>query len=935
MRLTGALYDVNNEAGSSSQILSTTGSGVDWVDITSIGVGGTGTTGYVPKWIGSSILGDSVVYDDGTNVGIGTTGPGAKLEIAGETRTTSRFAVNDGTGLLFREGGNGIFWIKSDFTNDQLLFAFENARDNLGTQFVFGNYHDKDYDHAIQTNPTLFIHSATNPDTSNVEWGSLSFEGTGSGDGYFYVTTGTGDLVLSPSGNVGIGTTGPSQMLDINGNVVITSLGRIGIGTTSPTQEIDIEHASTPVIRLVDTTNTTAVRLIADDNLGYLETQSSHPLVFRVGQNEKMRIDTNGNVGIGTTGPNNKLDVAGTVEMTGFKMTTSPSSGYVLTSDGSGVGSWTEMSPLLPGLGLWLMMIFIQTAPPTMSPLVLKMPGQPSSTSTEMWGFGSATGLEISNLGTANYGIDFSNSGLSGSSDYLLYIDSENYWRADGHIILGYDVGNDQYLDIYQDVSTSYIRGRRVLSLGHQYSDSSIVLQNGDIEINPYTSNDIYLNTDSDSYIYGSSSSGGDLILQSTSDATKGDIFLNPEGGNVGIGTTGPDALLTIGDGSGNPEIKIYGDKSGTTYYGKAYVHSNSGYFVLEGELGGAARSSGVDLFAFQGSVPRTYFYEDIEMADGKDIKTDEVRARDGDGLKLYDDGGGGIFIKDGGNVGMKLHIDGNMRLTGALYDVNNQAGSSSQILSTTGSGVDWVDITSVGVGGTGTTGYVPKWIGSSTLGDSVIYDDGTNVGIGTTGPGATLHVYSNSGTGEIYIGSDDNNPLKIISSSGGVYDPHEILAGGYEGLTVGTITGSTNTYINLAASTTNNIEMRSDGSDPLTFITESADIVFRPSDVEKLRIDSSGNVGIGTTGPSYILDVQGSGYSTARFEGTSAGAGAVARLDLIQDTAADSLAIMRFKNDADGWSVGVDGSDSDKFKISDSYDNTLNNARSSTLMGT
>jgi hypothetical protein len=46
-----------------------------------------------------------------------------------------------------------------------------------------------------------------------------------------------------------------------------------------------------------------------------------------------------GNVGIGTF-PQYKLDVAGTAQMTGFKMPTDANAGYVLTSDASGIGTW-------------------------------------------------------------------------------------------------------------------------------------------------------------------------------------------------------------------------------------------------------------------------------------------------------------------------------------------------------------------------------------------------------------------------------------------------------------------------------------------------------------------------------------------------------------------------------------------------------------------
>jgi hypothetical protein len=56
-----------------------------------------------------------------------------------------------------------------------------------------------------------------------------------------------------------------------------------------------------------------------------------------------------GNVGIGTKSPSELLDVAGTAKVKGFKMTTGAYEGYILTTDGSGVGTWQE--PTSGGIG--------------------------------------------------------------------------------------------------------------------------------------------------------------------------------------------------------------------------------------------------------------------------------------------------------------------------------------------------------------------------------------------------------------------------------------------------------------------------------------------------------------------------------------------------------------------------------------------------------
>ena len=49
----------------------------------------TGTTNYIPKFASTASLGNSVIYDDGTNIGVGTATPGAKLDVNGTFRATT------------------------------------------------------------------------------------------------------------------------------------------------------------------------------------------------------------------------------------------------------------------------------------------------------------------------------------------------------------------------------------------------------------------------------------------------------------------------------------------------------------------------------------------------------------------------------------------------------------------------------------------------------------------------------------------------------------------------------------------------------------------------------------------------------------------------------------------------------------------------------
>src|SRR6056300_137338 len=81
-------------------------------------------------------------------------------------------------------------------------------------------------------------------------------------------------------------------------------------------------------------------------------------------------------------------------------------------------------------------------------------------------------------------------------------------------------------------------------------------------------------------------------------------------------------------------------------------------------------------------------------IADNKRIETDEVRARDGAGLKLFDDAGSGIFIKDGGNVGLgtstpstRLHVASSVSTLPSPEDYTTTVGYFNNSYSNTTNG--------------------------------------------------------------------------------------------------------------------------------------------------------------------------------------------------------------------------------------------------------
>ena len=565
--------------------------------------------------------------------------------------------------------------------------------------------------------------------------------------------TTTGELVFSQATNPNSTSQGLTERMRID------SAGNVGIGTESPSNNLHIKGDADGEGLTIQRNSTTSgayadlmfsvstsdnatpnAKIRATRGTGYDDTDIS----IITNSTERMRIDSDGNVGIGTDAPSAPLHVKGASNAsTRIRLELNDSGNSINLDQEYGGIEWVGND------------------------------GQGDGVRADVRVFGDGTsGETYMTFGTKAAGFTGSNSATE-----RMRIDSS------GNVGIG------------ENTPT------RPLTVSGGTSTNTPILVKATSKNSAYIA---FQDSGTSGELYNRIGSSSNALVFRANNAER--MRINPAG-NVGIGETNPSYKLDVHNGTAGSGIARFSGADSDDMI----IVTESGYMAIDTRNTGSGLS-----FQIQGD--------------------DKVR------------------IDSSGNVGIgtdlpseKLEVDGDVKSESIRL---NGGDSNPTIFMERGGGTDVPVLQlnpstdNVTIGHTA----IDALVFHDDSGEAMRLDGSGNLGIGTPTPGSLLHIHQGDSGGTSNVAANE----VIIEGSGDT------------GMTIST----PSTNIGTLAFGDNDVSLRG----ALRYDHTDDSMQLRVASAERMRIDSDGNVGIGTDLPERNLHVSGSSIITTKIEGQNSG---------------------------------------------------------------
>ena len=677
----------------------------------------------------------------GGNVGIGTTSPKVKLNIVGgDVQLDSGQMLSFYTGAVADVQNNGI---KGNDTDDSLRFytgALERVTIKAGNVGI-GYSSPSDFTSVGADNLVIGSLSGNNGITVNSSttgYGALAFaDGTGASDQYrglvqynhnadslALFTNATTKMTILSNGNVGIGTTNPLGKLHIENPDTVANQLALSVGQNDNAAAIaNFYQLGVQAFSFTTTGTNSGVLLIKSGGSNVVQVSTSGHSYFN-----------GGNVGIGTTNPTAKLDVAGAVQI--GENSTTPNVAYGLFGySGVGLGIYSGASGASQGIGFWLTSGTAYEAGRWLSGGNL--------------GIGTTTpDTKLHVVGTAETRLRVGSS--NASSNVVLELRDENTPTGQGTVITYNNATGETYFNNALSTATTdfhfqsgeYGTASDFFTLSNSGGNSILHLKT--------TSGDSFI-TYEDSTNELAVASDGDLRLTTPTDQ---DVFFISSGGNIDMTQAGGTV-----DMGGNLVVDGTLTSGGDGTINNAFIGEVPTYTSANAQFSHKDRA-GIGEYSF------------LSASDGETF----INSKTGKNIHFRVNNSTKAIITSGGNVGIgTTSTSSSSRLTVSSGTSNVVANFKSTDASAY---IALADNTSTNdlVNQIGVTGD-NMWLSTADV-ERMRITSGGNVGIGTNNPSYKLTVNNdsaNTNNPALYVKNPNSSTAAVIAEFVGDSDSIQI----------------------------------------------------------------------------------------------------------------------------------------------------------------